>query len=162
MKPTSKLVLLGACVIGLVGCLDAETDPPDLAERSDGPLAARRDALFGRVRAGSTSPLELQLENTGRSEIIVRAVRTIPPDPYDVAFAPPEPCGLPDPRHNPPSDLTARLIVPCVMPASASALSLGLTPSQTGGFAAGIQIDYATADGASYTLVVPATACVVR
>lgn len=162
MKPTIPLCLLGACAL-LGGCIDPDdADTDDTAVRSEGPLTAQRAATFGLVRAGGTTTASLSLDNRGRSEIIIRQVTVIPPDPYDPAFVPPDPCLPPDPYHNPPAFLTTRLIAPCVMPASSTTLALSFAPSATGGYASGIRVDYATADGAAYSLTIPATACVVR
>jgi len=161
MKPSLSFLLLGACLV--TGCIDLDADEsPDTAVRSEGPLTAPRGASFGRVRAGGTSNLDLALENTGRSEIIVRRISVVPPDPYDTAFVPAEPCVPPDPYRNPPAFLTTRLIAPCVMPAGATTLAVAFAPRENGGYAAGISVEYATADGHAYTLTIPATACVVR
>ncbi len=165
MKPTLQAsLLLGACALGLLGCIDLDDSESstDTAVRSEGPLTARRGAAFGQVRVGSATELGLQLDNTGKSELVIRQITIIPPDPYDPAFVPPDPCYPPDPFHNPPGYLTTRLIAPCVKPAGATTLGLAFAPSATGGYAAGIQVDYATADGGAYTLTIPATACVAR
>lgn len=165
MKPTLHAsLLLGACALGLFGCTDLD-DPEsssDTAVRSEGPLTTPRGAAFGQVRVGSSTALGLQLDNTGRSEIVIRQISILPPDPYDPAFVPPDPCVPPDPYHNPPGYLTTRLIIPCIKPAGSTTLSLSFAPSATGGYAAGIQVDYATADGHAYALTIPATACVAR
>lgn len=165
MKPSlPSFLLLGACALGLLGCtdLDDADSSADTAVRSEGPLTAQRGAAFGQVHLGSATQLGLRLDNAGRSEIIIRQITVVPPDPYAPAFVPPDPCYPPDPYHNPPAYLTTRLLAPCVMPTESRTLSLALSPSDTGGFAAGILIEYATADGAAYKLTVPATACVVR
>ncbi len=159
-------LVLGACALaGSFGCVDLDDSEAstDTAVRSEGPLTTPRGSIaFGQVRTGSTTELGLQLDNTGRSEIVIRQVSIVPPDPYAPAYVPPDPCIPPDPYHNPPGDLTTRLIVPCIKPAGTTTLNVAFAPSEAGGFAAGIRVDYATADGGAYSLTVPATACVAR
>ncbi len=155
------MLLAAGAALALVGCIDDTDSTTDTAVRSEGPLTARA-ALFGQVRTRSTTGLDLQLVNDGKSEIVIRGVTIVPPDPYDPAFVPPDPCYPPDAYHNPPAFLTTRLIAPCVMPAGATTLSVAFAPSETGGYAAGIKVEYATADGGAYSLTIPATACVVR
>ncbi len=158
MRAASLLLVVS---VGLVGCVDPD-DSTDTAVRSEGPLIARRGAMFGQVRVGSSTELGLQLDNAGKSEIVIRQITIIPPDPYDPAVVPPDPCYPPDPFHNPPAYLTTRLLAPCVKPADSTTLALAFAPSATGGYAAGIQVDYATAEGGAYSLTIPATACVAR
>jgi hypothetical protein len=156
--------LAATTVLGLVGCaeLDASEPTADTVARSEGPLTATPGtASFGRVLVGSETDLGLELDNVGRTELIIGQVSIIPPDPYDPAYVPPDPCVPPDPYHNPPGFLTTRLIAPCVRPGDATKLALAFAPTEAGGFAAGVQIDYATSDGVAYTLTVPATACAV-
>lgn len=128
---------------------------------------------------GSSGELSVELANAGRSEIIIRGVSLVPPDPYAPGYVPPDPCLPPDPYHNPPSDippdpyhnppadlppeayLTTRLIAPCVKPGGSTPLGLSFAARNAGGFAAGVRIEYATADGGAFTLTVPAAACVI-
>jgi hypothetical protein len=159
------LTLGALAVLGLVGCA---IDPADTTARSEGPLAATPDtAQLGRFEVGGAGELSLQLDNGGRSEVIIRRVSLIPPDPYTPRDLMPEPCVPPDPYHNPPGFrpaedyLTTRLIAPCVKPGGTTTLALGFTARDAGGFAAGIQVEYATSDGGAFTLTVPATACAV-
>ncbi len=185
--PSPRRYLLAAvaagALLGLVGCATdpADVDDPDLASaRSEGPLSATPGiAALGRFRVGTSGELAVQLVNSGRTDVIIRQVSLIPPDPYVPGYVPPDPCLPPDPYHNPPDDvppdpyhnppsnsppesyLTPRLIAPCVKPGDSTTLSLGFVARDAGGFAAGVQITYATADGTAFTVTVPASACAV-
>ncbi len=161
MRPAAMF----AVALGLFGCTDlgdpeATPDTPDITVRAVGPLTAPRGAAFGQVSVGSSTLLGLELDNGGRSEVTIRQVTVYPPDPFDPAFVPPDPCLPPDPYHNPPSNFTPRLLAPCVKPAGTTTLSVAFSSPAAGGFAAGIRVDYATADGGAYSLTIPATACV--
>ncbi|MBL0217094.1 MAG: hypothetical protein IPQ07_24875 [Myxococcales bacterium] len=181
-SPGSYLVaaVAAGALLGLVGCATDPSDleDPDLASaRSEGPLAAAPGiAALGRFRVGTSGELAVQLDNSGRTDIVIRQVSLVPPDPYVPGYVPPDPClppdpyttsVPPDPYHNPPaflppeSYLTTRLIAPCVKPGDSTTLSLGFLARDAGGFAAGVRIAYATADGAAFTLTVPASACAV-
>ncbi|CAN5187200.1 hypothetical protein BH11MYX1_BH11MYX1_05490 [soil metagenome] len=174
-------MLAAGALLGIVGC--ATDVDPDLttSARSEGPLAAAPgSAALGRFRVGDSGRLTVALANSGRSEITIRNISLIPPDPYSPAYVPPDPCYPPDPFHNPPADvppdpyhnppgdlpptayLTTRLIAPCVKPGGSTSLDVGFSAINAGGFAAGIQLEYATGDGQAFALTVPATACAVR
>ena len=167
MRNSSLLLAVGAAsLFGLLGCTDLDdstndtSDTSDTSVRSLGPLTAPRNAAFGQVGIGSSSLLGLELDNGGRSEVTIRQVTMYPPDPFDPAFVPPDPCIPPDPYHNPLENFTPRLLAPCVKPAGTTTLFVAFASPTAGGFAAGIRVDYATGDGGAYTLTIPATACV--
>lgn len=173
-------MLAAATLVGLVGCAVDDDPAPITSARSEEPLTAAEPAALGQFRVDDTGHVDVTLANGGRKEIIIRKISLIPPDPYAPEFVPPDPCYPPDPYHNPPGDVppdpyhnpptyhapetyvTTRLLAPCVKPGGATTLEVGFSAIDAGGFAAGIQIEYATADGEAFTLTVPTTACAIR
>lgn len=144
-----------AALLGLVGCAELDpTDPTDTPDTENaalarGSLAATPiSADFGRVIVGRTAGLAVTLTNRGTTEIIINNVAIgYPPDPYVP----------PDPYHNPPGDLTARLIVPCVRPGASTTLQLTFAPTAVEDLVANVDLSYTTSTGLAYRLTVPAS-----